>query len=216
MSAAVDAQTCLAFDTAAKLTLAQAQLMSHSCFSCAIRYVSLTDPKPGDIDPVELQNLLAAGLAVMLVQHVRFPNWAPGGGIGKLDGQRAAANAAAAGYEKAAHLWCDLEGVKAGASSHAVIDHVNAWCEEVRAGGYKPGLYVGYAAGINAADLYSKLTVDRYWSDAGPREIATRGFCVKQLSPSTTLREINLTVDVNVIDVDALGGRPVWMQPTRT
>jgi hypothetical protein len=48
-----------------------------------------------------------------------------------------------------------------------------------------------------------------YWSDAGPRSVATRGFAMKQLSPEVTIDGVGF--DPDTLRADALGDTPFWM-----
>lgn len=168
-----------------------------------IRYVFFGPPVHGDLTELETSAILDARLTLMVVQHCRNPGWTATGQLGDSDGAWAVRNAAAAGYEpgKGLALACDLEGV---ANSGAdVAEHVTRWAERVTNGGYQPVLYVGYQCGLTAQELYALHPVHRYWSDAGPRDVAVRGFCCKQ-GPEVTIAGVR--VDVDHAGPDALGG----------
>ena len=89
-----------------------------------------------------------------------------------------------------------------------VIDYVNAWCEAVR-DDFEPLLYVGYATGLSAQQLYEAFpAIHCYWSDFGPRQVSTRGFAVKQHSQ---MQCCGILVDPDEMGQDLLGGRLKWM-----
>jgi hypothetical protein len=205
-------------DTNAKLTAQSAQQLAAATYQGSAiefiaRYVSLGAPSPGDITGDEVNAILAAGLALLLVQHVRNPGWTPSGAQGTSDGQHAAAHASSVGYAAGAHLVMDLEGVAAGTPAQAVIDHVNGWASAVIQAGYQAMLYVGYEAILTPQQLYEALPdIHRYWSDFGNRSVATRGFCMKQVSGTTHLAGVPFGIDPDQITADAKGDRPTWME----
>jgi hypothetical protein len=211
-------------DTATKLSAASAGRLAAASVPVPVaggvapirfvtRYVSLGPASPGDLDAAETAAILGAGLALVVVQHVRYPGWAASGQLGAVDGQHAALNAEEAGYpgnltpdEPTLSLVCDLEGV---ANTGApVAEYVDAWCLAVAGAGYTPVLYVGYKCGLTPAELYSLPHVSRYWCDAGPRSVAVRGFCAKQ-HPQVTIAGV--LVDPDYAYTDALGGTLVGL-----
>ena len=203
---------CTGVDTSGKLTPAMARALAGSSWQGApIRFVFRYVPLPGnaghgDIDPGELEAIIGAGLMLGLVQHCRLPGWAASGMQGTLDGKAASYAAKLAGYQLGAHLAFDLEGCRD--SGAPVAAHVNAWAAEVSAAGYEPLLYVGYAAGLGPAELYDLPLVNAYWSDYGPRSVATRGFCLRQHAQTALA---GITVDPDVATADVLGGRLLLM-----
>ena len=148
------------------------------------RYVGLPNNNPAnDISGAELLRIAAAGLACCLVQHVRgpekgFTGWRPSRHSGADDAAAAVAAAQAAGYPAGAHLFLDLENIDDGA--FATIQYAVAWQHVVIAAGYRAGLYVGFQVPLHPLDLYDLPGFDCYWSDAGHREVATRGCAVIQ------------------------------------
>lgn len=188
----------------------------------AIRYVGRTIQSPHDASSYEVTRLRLAGLAVMLVQHVRSAeSWDPqGADLGALYGRNAALFAKACGYQAGAVLWCDLEGVASGTPKADVIAYCNAWHDAVASGGYDPGLYVGWHAGLTAHELYYRLRFTRYWSaynlnrDQFP---AVRGVQLRQHVAGASDRVPGVepnAIDVNIIGRDALGDSPILMLAT--
>ena len=169
-----------------------------------MRYVFFGPPHAGDLTLAETGAILDAGLALVVVQHVRSPGWTAGPQLGASDGQWAARNAGVAGYAPGMGLFlvCDLEGVKN--SGQAVAEHVDAWCQAVIAGGYAPALYVGYDCGLSPSELYDLPHVSRYLSDDANRTVAVRGTCALQY-PEVTLSGVG-TVEPDHAHPDALGG----------
>ena len=104
-------------DTA--VTAAQAQAYFNQGFRFCIRYVSRTDAlRAGhaggatpDLSEAEAAGILAAGMAVMAVQHPANVGWSPSADLGTAYGANAARYAAAAGLPAGVNLWLDLEGV---------------------------------------------------------------------------------------------------------
>lgn len=173
------------------------------------RYVPLPgNSAKADISGVELGCLLDAGLEVGLVQHVRGeppkrPLWQPGAHDGVLDAQAAIACAQAAGYPPGCHIFQDLEACDG--SSMQVLTYCIDWGRTMLAGGYLCGLYVGYAAVLTPDALYALPSPTSYWSDAGRRQVSTRG-CAVQQAGSVDLAGVGF--DVDLIAPDALGGLP--------
>jgi hypothetical protein len=189
----------------------------------AVRYVGRVQRKSHDASSLELARLRRAGIAVMLVQHVKSAeSWDPeGAALGRLYGQNAASFAEDCGYQYGATLWCDLEGVALGTPPSTVIAYCNAWYDAAYNLGYEPGLYVGWRAGLNAHDLYYRLRFKRYWSafnlnrDQYP---AVRGVQMRQFAASSADHVPGLSslsaIDVNIAGKDALGSSPMMMLAT--
>lgn len=204
-------------DTNAKLTAQSAQSLRAATYEGQVidfvaRYVSIGPAAPGDITSQELDAILGAGLALLLVQHVRFPGWVPSGAQGATDGAHAAQNASAAGYPQTAHIAFDLEGVAPGTSADAVAAHANEWSAAVVGAGYQAMLYVGYNAILTPQQLYDLPNFNRYWSDFGERQVAVRGFCMKQLAGTTQFPGVPFGIDPDRIMPDAKGDLPTWAQ----
>jgi hypothetical protein len=199
--------TCKIVDASAKLTPDNIDSVAADGYKGIVRYV----PLPGvvaasDIDAGELEAIVGGGLGLMLVQHVRYPGWNPALYKGAHDAAVAVQSAMAAGYPAGAHIFVDLEGIKG--TAHATITFANDWADAVVAAGYRAGCYVGYAVPLTPEQLYDLHDVNSYWSDAGKRAVATRGFAIKQ-RPQIFID--NVPFDPDDVEPDQLGETPYWM-----
>ncbi len=196
-----------AVDTSAKLGLDAIGSVAAAGYACIIRYVPhVGSPGAFDIDEGELNAILNAGLAVMLVQHPRKPGWDPGTVSGTEDADLAVARARGAGYLPGAHLFVDLEGISGTVA--ATTQYANDWAARVRAANYLAGAYVGFAVPLSPRQLYALPDINSYWSDIGPRHVDTRGFAMKQ-QPTVVLNGI--PYDPDTIQADGRGETPIWM-----
>jgi len=208
---------CFGVDTIAVMTAPNAKALRASNYQgkpidFIVRYVSLGAEGGWDIEAAEIDTILSEGLALLLVQHVREPNWVPSTARGASDGAQAAKNALAIGYATTCTIAVDVEGIAPGTPAAVVTDYINAWSAAIVAAGYQAMVYVGYAAVLTPAQLYNDLpNVHAYWSDFGKRQVAVRGFCLKQLAEDVTLPGTNFEVDPDEMMADALGGFPTWM-----
>jgi Domain of unknown function (DUF1906) len=204
----------MGFDCNAPLTSGGATSFVDQGFTFAVRYLARTSPQAGNnLSNAEAQTILAAGLALMAVQHFAGAGWAPTESLGQQYGAAAVANAQAVGLPPGVNVWLDLESVGAESSSADVIAYCNTWFGLVSAAGYAPGLYVGVDPCLTSAQLYSDLTVQYYWrslSGATP-PVATRGFCMLQSAGSGTIGGYDY--DENVIQADAMNSTPQWLAP---
>ena len=186
-------------------------------YTFAVRYIRRVQAHSYDLSVQERDDILGAGLGLMVVQHVALDGWVPTPELGTQYGETAVTALGELGIPAEVCVWLDLEGVKGGTPHGDVIGFCNNWFDVVKAVGYMPGLYVGYGAGLTADELYRKLKFTAYWSaynlDA-PNFPAVRGVQMRQgvahasdLIPGFT----NQTLDVNVIRADALGGTPVLL-----
>ena len=198
------------FDTAAPLSASTCAALVDAGMQFVIRYVSRLEPESRDLSRVELQTILDAGLALMVAQHVRKPGWTPSVALGAADGHRAVENTHAAGVPSGVCLWCDLEGIDG--TSGGTIAYANAWTKAVQAGGYDPGVYVGFGVPLTGQQLYKNLIVRRYWrSFSRVPDVMTRGY---QMVQKGERRVAGVRVDPDVIQTDHKGDRPVWLEPT--
>jgi hypothetical protein len=193
-------------DTNVKLSTNLVQRIRAAGYSGVARYVPLPNNSPGsDIDSAELAAILAGGLGLLLVQHVRLPGWNPAAHSGDADAHMALEFARTAGYEPGSHLFLDLEGISGtGADTKAFAE---AWAAVIASGGYSAGCYVGYDVPLNAQELYDLHTFNSYWSDAGPRAVATRGFAIKQ---HAEIKIADAPFDPDTIQTDGRGDTPIW------
>ncbi|MES2179250.1 MAG: glycoside hydrolase domain-containing protein [Gemmatimonadota bacterium] len=199
------------FDCNQSLTADAAARFAAAGYRFVIRYVRRTTAHPFDISADELQTLHAAGLAVMLVQHVAAPGWEPTAALGSEYGATAAAEAAAAGYPEGASLWCDLEGVATNAPAEDVVAFCNAWYDATNQAGFRPGLYVGDCCGLTPSQLYEELQFSSFWSaynlnlDNFP---AVRGVQMRQSAyppPERRVEGISFEYDEDVLELDSKG-----------
>lgn len=199
------------FDTDTPLSAGQAEQFFSSGYRFCVRYLSLRHQQEArDLSADEALAILRAGLALMAVQHVRYPGWTPSASLGSGDGNNAARNARAVGLPAGINLWCDLEGVKDTAGAQEVIDYCNAWYDAVSAAGYVPGLYVGYKALLNGDQLYHDLEYGHYWKSAsGVPAVPVRGYQLVQSSPNTTVDGV--AIDEDTTQTDDQGGQVQWL-----
>lgn len=207
------------FDANSRITPAQASDAFRKRYRFAVRYVRRAPVNSFDITAGEMATILDAGLGLMLVQHVAQPGWHPSLDLGRTYGDTAAQEATRAGYPKSGHLWCDLEEVASGTPAQVVIDYCNAWHRSVEAMGFLPGLYVGYGTRLTGEQLYRKLRFSSYWAaynlnrDQAP---TVRGVCMRQHAASMEDLIVGLTndtMDVDVIQADAMGDTPTLLLP---
>jgi len=176
-------------------------------FIGAVRYVPLPGNDPAkDIAAAELNAILDAGLSLLLAQHVRKGPWDPAEHSGAEDGQVAAQFARAAGYLPGCHLYLDLEDI--GGTGAATKDFANAWADAVIQTGYEAGCYVGFSVPLTPEELFDLPKFNTYWSDPGPRQVAVRGFAMKQQA-SITIGGVEF--DPDAMTPDNKGETPIWM-----
>ncbi len=198
------------FDSNTVISSALAQQFYAQGYKFCIRYLSLGAEAAKDLSTQEATDILNSGLALMPVQHVRYPGWTPNQALGQQDGQNAGSNAQAVGFPAGVNVWCDLEGVNPAAQPQDVIDHCQAWYQAVSAAGYVPGLYVGSAAILTGQQLYS-LSFQHYWrSQSKVPDIPTRGYQLVQLYPSITINGVG--IDVDIAQNDGAGGQAQWLR----
>lgn len=201
------------FDCNQVVSAKQAEGLKLAGYDFALRYVPRTKQAPQDITAEEVDRLLAAGLAIMPVQHVEAGDWIPSEQKGILYGRQALASTLAAGFLPGTVVWLDLESVRPAVPAELVIKYCNRWWHEVAEGGFLPGIYVGWNCGIGAKDLYRRLKFTRYWAaynlnkDQYP-QIA--GVCMQQ-SPQKSV--FGVTFDPDTILGDMLGRFPLLTGP---
>jgi hypothetical protein len=144
-------------DVNRRVTADEAAALVEHGYRFAVRYVRRKRKNSYDLTGKEARAILAAGLGLMVVQHVAPEPWTPSAIIGSTYGNTAAAEAELIGVPPGVTVWCDLEGVAADVSAKAVLDFCNRWHSKVAAAGFVPGLYVGYGAGLDPDQLYSLL-----------------------------------------------------------
>ena len=192
-------------------TVAQ-QFRAHGYQFC-VRYVGRTQMASHDLSAAEAQQILAAGLALMVVQHVEEEGWMPSGALGTEYGANAARFTQEIGVPAGVNLWLDLEGVSTSAAAADVIAYCDNWYDQVAAAGYVPGIYVGWHPGMSEQELYD-LKFQHYWGAYNVDvAIPQRGWCLKQ-SPGTggTIAGVHTSdYDDDVSLTDAKGGQAQWL-----
>src|SRR4051812_14745192 len=81
------------FDCNQHVSGAQAAQFRNDGYRFAIRYVPRHTPSANDLSSSEAGGILAAGLGLMIVQHVLNPGWTPTASLGKEYGSFAAKSA---------------------------------------------------------------------------------------------------------------------------
>ena len=205
----------LGFDTDTTLTASTAQAFLASGATFAVRYLSRTTPEAsGDLSATEAKDILAAGLALMAVQHVSQSGWTPSESLGTQLGNAAAANAGQVGLPKGVVLWLDLEGVASGTEANAITDYCNAWFASVSAAGYLPGTYIGANCGLTGDQIYYGLLCEYYWQAGGSvPAIPVLGYCMVQTISSSFVLD-GVAYDRDTIQADDVGSTPIWLAPT--
>lgn len=199
-------------DTEWRITPHVAESLVKAGYVGVMRYVSLPDPndptklesKAFDVTGVEVGCILDAGLQLILVQHVRNPQWMPKAHDGRLDASAAAMHADSVGYPAGAHLFADWEG--AAGTPDESTRYLEDWGRTARAGGFLGGLYVGYSTILSPDELYSLPDFTSYWSDRGPRIVSVRGFSIKQGGAVTVA---GVEFDVDTVTADRKGDLPM-------
>ncbi len=201
----------LGFDANTVISSATAQKFVGDGYKFCVRYLSRSTPEPkGDLTSGEANDILAAGLALMAVQHVAPAGWTPSAALGTSNGVNAAANAKSVGFPSSVNVWLDLEGVNNAASSADVIAYCNAWYAAVQSAGYVPGIYVGSESLLTSQQLYSSLSFQHYWrSQSNVPNVESRGYQLIQLYPSLTVNGVD--IDVDVTQNDYKNGQVLWL-----
>jgi len=99
------------FDADFVLNKKDAQGYVNQGYRFCLRYISLGGEGSGDLSNGEATQILEGGLALMPVQHVDSPGWAPTGALGQSHGSDAANDAAGPAHERAAREREAREGV---------------------------------------------------------------------------------------------------------
>jgi hypothetical protein len=196
------------FDINATVSGSVAQQFVQAGYHYCIRYVPFGTVQDPDLTAAEAEGILGAGLALMAVQHVRYPGWDPSGPLGTQYGQAAVQYLQGIGFPGGVNVWCDLEGVGS-VPAQDVIDYCNNWYVAVATGGYVPGLYVGYEPGMSNQQLYD-LKFQHYWAAYNTNSsIPTRGYQLVQAPQSTHVA--GLDYDDDTTQTDKLGGTVLWL-----
>jgi hypothetical protein len=199
----------LGFDINQTVTSSLAQQFVQAGYHYCLRYVPFGEVLDPDLTTAEAEAILGAGLALTAVQHCMDSGWAPTGTMGTQYGQRAAGYLQDIGMPGGVNVWLDLEGVGSGAQAQDVIDYCNNWYAAVEAGGYVPGVYVGYQPGLSDQQLYD-LAFQHYWAAYNVNSsIPVRGYQLVQSPQSTRIGD--LSYDDDNTQTDSLGGNVLWL-----
>lgn len=210
------------FDTNTTVGPVSARELKAVGYDFAIRYIRRAPVNTYDISVGEIATILQAGLGLMLVQHVASENvWRPTAELGSTYGMTAAQECRKVGLLPGVTVWLDLEGLHPESlqQPETTIQYCNNWYKEVYLAGYRPGLYVGWHAGLTADQLYRRLKFSSYWSGYnlnGDQYPAVRGVQLQQkvaknidLIPGFTTQNL----DVDYIGRDKLGDTPSLLLP---
>lgn len=204
----------LGFDCNVSVDAMAASEFVRAGFRFAVRYISRrVESRAHDLSVGEAESILAAGLALMPVQHVAAAGWVPDQTLGEMYGKAAASNCRSLDLSEGITVWLDLEGVAAGVPASEVIRYCNSWCDEVVAAGYSPGIYLGENAGLGS-EHFAELAARHYWKSGHPVAHAPgRGFqMVQEIVEGEAIAGI--AIDRNITRADALGGSAFWLRRT--
>jgi len=202
-------QGALGFDTNQTLTLDIAKKLRATGYSFAIRYIPILQRATGDITTQEINDIVTAGLGLLLVQHCRYPGWVPSGDLGTKDATRAVAHLNTVGMPKGVNVYLDLEGVKPGVSTGDILAFCNNWYDIINNAGYTPGIYVGFDCGLTGDTLYHGLKFQHYWkSGANVPDIPIRGYEMVQTIPTNGKSVYGINIDEDTVLVDKLNNSP--------
>ena len=200
------------FDTDEPVSAAVAAKFAADGYAFCARYLSRGARQAApDLTAAEAAVILAAGLALVPVQHVAPEGWTPTAALGTEYGSVAAEHAGAIGFPVGVNVWCDLEGVAAGVPAGVVIAYCEAWFAAVEKAGFVPGLYVGANCVLDGQQLYA-LPFAHFWeSESRVPAVAVRGYQMVQSAVAGPVHGVG--IDGDVARVDALGGRVIWLGP---
>jgi len=208
----------IGFDIATLVSSDDAERYASQGYAFCISYISRDDDTrryneangTPDLSESEPEQILAAGLALMVVQHCPLKGWQPSGPLGQAYGENALSFAADAGLPENVNLWLDLEGIAENTGHQDIIDYCNAWFAAVAAGGYEPGVYIGFDVWLSPDELFLNLKTSHHWRAAGDiPEISHRCYQLFQHITNPGPDEF----DWDVARDDALGGSAIWLAP---
>jgi hypothetical protein len=205
-------QGAFGFDTDTPLTDAQISVLKANFnYTFCLRYVSRGPAPASDISAGEVGRLLAADVALMLVQHPPLASWTPTTALGTTWGAAAVSNASSAAVAKGVTLFCDLEGVDSSVPASGIIGFCNAWAAIVKTSGFIPGLYVGADCGLTVAEL-SGLNFPVFWKSCSVVPTPLQGFSMTQGPCDVTRGDANVSVGVDENTVNTVSSSLVWLK----
>jgi hypothetical protein len=199
------------FDTCTPLSLEKAKEFKNAGYDFCIRYVSLSNNRTGDISTEEVNNIINAGLALGIVQHVRYSGWKPSAILGQNDAQMALNHLTQVGIPKGITVYVDLEGVASGTPASDIIAYANTWHDIISKAGYIPGIYIGANAYLSSEQLYNSLKFQHYWKSlSNVPDVAVRGYEMVQLRQ---INKLGILIDEDVVITDNQGNTPIFIFP---
>ena len=207
-------------DTYQTISAAAAAAIVEEGYVFAVRYIrNNAAPRANHITRAEANDLLDAGLAVLLVQQGRgWHKTLPSAALGARDGRRAVAEAAALGYPAGATLFLDVESVRVHAATPSdILDFASSWHTVVKST-YRPGYYVGPGGRLSAPQLAS-LPFEHFWkSGAEVPEPTKRGFQLTQHRHADKRRNTvhGVSIDFNITQPDERGDALTWLTRPRS
>lgn len=202
------------FDADTPIGSAAAHQFAARGYRFCLRYVGRLEMGRGDLTGAEARDILGAGVALMVVQHVAEQGWSPSGALGTTYGVNAAAFARQVGVPGGVNVWLDLEGVSTSAAAGEVSAYCRSWYQQVSTAGYVPGIYVGWRPGLTGRQLYD-LPFQHYWAAYNVDGDSTPacGWCLRQAPGSGgTIAGIATSLyDDDVTRTDAEGRTVRWL-----
>ncbi len=200
------------FDVNKKLTFEGSKWFKNNGYEFVFRYVGREKMSPSiDIDKVEGENILKAGLKLAIVQHCPpAPGIIPLKVTGDLWGKNAALFSQSVGIKAGTTVCLDLEDVNITYKDRQqdIIDFCNTWYDQV-VKIYQPCVYVGFNTWLTGDQLYGKLKFQLYWkSFSNVPDIPNRGYSIVQK------RQIiinGIALDPDEMYPDKKGNSPIFM-----
>lgn len=204
------ASPCNAFDVNQVLTHSEAAAFRAANYDVCIRYIPRTAAlTAGNLTAAEIDVILGQNLGLSVVQHCPEPNWMPNAESGMEYGNFGAAYAKKIGLPLGMHIWLDLEMVNPTAKVQDITEYCSKWFDEIQAGGYIAGLYVGWNTMLSSYQLYMNLPFRAYWKGFNADiAVATRGYMITQHLQQTLN---GMEFDPNTIGPDDIGDLPMLL-----
>ena len=200
----IDCNTKLSYEIACRIFLMG--------YNFAMRYIGRNTMANHDIDIIEKNNILNAGLDLGLVQHCPGKSGIiPSKEIGIKWGANAREFSKQVEYEQGKIVYLDLENVNIEykTKQDLIYDYCSYWYQEV----YKfftPGIYIGFNNFMSSQQLYFKLPFKDYWRACSPvPEIYKRGYAMIQKVHAAIF---GIPIDENIVTGDRLGRFPAFMK----
>ncbi len=181
-------------DTVTAISASAAAALAAAGVSFCVRYVSPNQSSVTPLTASEAQGILGANLGLMLAQSVDASALTFSTALGTQHGQAAAASAQSIGFPMCAVVWLVLDALPASTAPSVLTSYYGAWYTAVHAAGYLPGLCVGAAPVLTAAQL-GGLAFSNYWQASGATvSPSPRGYQLVQGS-ATTCGGVQVTAD---------------------